>query len=268
MNIVASVNAPEVEVTIPMATTTITNNRIHKDLLKSKPVATRKLIFSDAPNPDNVDDTIFFITVDGATPEAFNVNIAPAVTAIQGTVEDWIIENHALEDHIFHIHQLHFLLLEENGKKVSDMQQQYLDSVQVKYWDGVSTTYSSVKLRMDFTGDIAGTFPFHCHILEHEDKGMMAILKVTKNTESLKYNPYILSESQISEFRDNYSLGSDIIFVVICILATLGLVQIAFVVGRVGLRRFREFSHIDFSILDSSEKSIGQSNDLVELVVL
>jgi FtsP/CotA-like multicopper oxidase with cupredoxin domain len=31
---------------------------------------------------------------------------------------------------------------------------------------------------MDFRGDIAGDFVYHCHILDHEDNGMMAIIRV------------------------------------------------------------------------------------------
>ena len=36
----------------------------------------------------------------------------------------------------------------------------------------------SVKLRMDFRGPEVGDFVYHCHILEHEDGGMMAIIRV------------------------------------------------------------------------------------------
>ncbi|MEO6990152.1 MAG: multicopper oxidase domain-containing protein, partial [Candidatus Baltobacteraceae bacterium] len=36
-----------------------------------------------------------------------------------------------------------------------------------------------VKLRMDFRGkNIVGTFVYHCHLLEHEDNGMMAKIRV------------------------------------------------------------------------------------------
>jgi FtsP/CotA-like multicopper oxidase with cupredoxin domain len=34
---------------------------------------------------------------------------------------------------------------------------------------------------MDFRSpEIIGTFPFHCHILEHEDAGMMGAIRVEK----------------------------------------------------------------------------------------
>jgi len=47
------------------------------------------------------------------------------------------------------------------------------DTVPIPYWSG-SGAYHSVKVRMDFSDPtIAGTFLFHCHILLHEDLGMM-----------------------------------------------------------------------------------------------
>jgi FtsP/CotA-like multicopper oxidase with cupredoxin domain len=39
-----------------------------------------------------------------------------------------------------------------------------------------------VKLRLDFRDPgIVGVFPFHCHILDHEDAGMMATVQVNPN---------------------------------------------------------------------------------------
>jgi FtsP/CotA-like multicopper oxidase with cupredoxin domain len=37
----------------------------------------------------------------------------------------------------------------------------------------------SVTLLMDFRGPDVGDFVYHCHILGHEDLGMMAIIRVT-----------------------------------------------------------------------------------------
>ncbi|HEX4783341.1 MAG TPA: multicopper oxidase domain-containing protein [Candidatus Sulfotelmatobacter sp.] len=38
--------------------------------------------------------------------------------------------------------------------------------------------YPSVTVRLDFRGLDIGDFAYHCHILEHEDHGMMAIIRV------------------------------------------------------------------------------------------
>lgn len=144
------------------------------------PVRVRKLYFSEEPqNPaDPKSPTVFFITVDGQTPTPFDPNSpAPNITVRQGDVEDWIIENRSQELHAFHIHQIHFMLLDWNGVPINEP---FLrDTVNVAYWDGNSPVYPSVKLRMDFRDPrIIGTFVYHCHLLEHEDGGMMGTIRV------------------------------------------------------------------------------------------
>ena len=120
----------------------------------------------------------YYITVEGQTPKLFSMDFTkPDIVAEQGTVEDWIIENRAREAHAFHIHQLHFQLLEREGLRADDLALR--DTIDLPFWDGKSSTYPSVKLRMDFRGkEIVGTFVFHCHILEHEDGGMMGSIRV------------------------------------------------------------------------------------------
>jgi FtsP/CotA-like multicopper oxidase with cupredoxin domain len=120
---------------------------------------------------------LFFITVDGQTPTLFNPLDPPSITTRQGAVEDWTIENRAQENHEFHMHQIHFLLLERDGVPVPKDQQQFLDMVEVPYWTG-SGPFPSVTVRMDFRGADVGDFVYHCHILDHEDQGMMAIIRV------------------------------------------------------------------------------------------
>jgi FtsP/CotA-like multicopper oxidase with cupredoxin domain len=144
------------------------------------PVRTRKLYFSekliDPNNPASA--TEFYITVDGQTPKPFDPSSGvPNIIAKQGTVEDWIIENRSNELHTFHIHQLHFLLLDYLGRPVNEP---FLrDTVNVPYYDGKSFEYPRVRLRMDFRDpNIVGTFVYHCHLLEHEDKGMMGTIRV------------------------------------------------------------------------------------------
>ena len=118
------------------------------------------------------------MTVEGQTPKAFDPDSAlPSMVAQQGTVEDWTIENRTQEFHAFHIHQIHFLMTEWNGRKVDEP---FLrDTVNLEYWDGKSAAYPSIKLRMDFRQPNAvGILPYHCHLLEHQDGGMMGILRV------------------------------------------------------------------------------------------
>jgi FtsP/CotA-like multicopper oxidase with cupredoxin domain len=157
-------------------------------LLKSKsewigavtPVRTRKLYFSEVQqNPtDPSSPTTFYLTVEGQPPAPFNPNSdTPNIVTHQGDVEDWIIENRTQELHAFHIHQVHFMLLEWFGLPVNEP---FLrDTVNVPFWDGKNAIYPRVKLRMDFRDpNSIGLFPYHCHLLEHEDGGMMGLIRV------------------------------------------------------------------------------------------
>ena len=60
------------------------------------------------------------------------------------------------------------------------MNEPYLrDTVNVPFYDGKSLQYPEIKVRMDFRDpNTIGTFVFHCHLLEHEDNGMMALIRV------------------------------------------------------------------------------------------
>jgi FtsP/CotA-like multicopper oxidase with cupredoxin domain len=144
------------------------------------PVRVRKLYFSEKlTNPaDPNSATEFYLTVDGETPKPFDpAATEPDITVRQGDVEDWIIENRSTELHAFHIHQLHFLLIGWSGAPVNEP---FLrDTVNVPYYNGHTLTYPSVRLRMDFRDpDTVGTFVYHCHLLEHEDGGMMGTIRV------------------------------------------------------------------------------------------
>jgi FtsP/CotA-like multicopper oxidase with cupredoxin domain len=144
------------------------------------PIRTRRLYFSEKPlDPNNPSGaTEFYLTLDGQTPVAFDPKSSmPNIIAKQGTVEDWIIENRSNELHAFHIHQLHFMLLDYLGRRVNEP---FLrDTVNVPYYNGKAFEYPSVRLRMDFRDpNTIGTFVYHCHLLEHEDGGMMGLIRV------------------------------------------------------------------------------------------
>jgi FtsP/CotA-like multicopper oxidase with cupredoxin domain len=141
--------------------------------------ARRKLHFFEVlQDPtDPASPTNFFITVDGAPETLFNAANPPAIVTTQGAVEEWTIENRTQEVHEFHIHQIHFKLEKTNGISLPAYQQQYLDTVQVPYGTG-SPPYPTVTVLMDFRGEITGDFVYHCHILGHEDNGMMATIRV------------------------------------------------------------------------------------------
>jgi suppressor of ftsI len=98
--------------------------------------------------------------------EKFTVDAAPMLRAKVGTFQHWRIVNATDELHPMHIHQVHFLAFAENDKPIADPV--WLDTVNVPYG-------GTVDVVMDFTNPvIKGVSVFHCHLLNHEDKGMMA----------------------------------------------------------------------------------------------
>jgi len=98
--------------------------------------------------------------------QKFEMNSGPMLIVDVGSLQHWRVLNPTREVHPFHIHQVHFLVYAVDNKSVKDPL--WVDTVNVSYG-------SSVDLVMDFTDPIIrGMSLFHCHLLSHEDKGMMA----------------------------------------------------------------------------------------------
>ena len=176
-NIVVSESTPTPVSTVPMPTKTLTTP--FPNVLDQVPNAVRSLYFSQVLlDPLVIESpTEFYITVDGETSVLYDASTPPAIVTTQGNVEIWTIENRAAETHVFHIHQLHFLVLKIDGKPL--MPPVYLDVLQITAWSGnPGDPYHSIEVLMDFRGPIVGDFLFHCHILGHEDQGMMAKIQV------------------------------------------------------------------------------------------
>jgi FtsP/CotA-like multicopper oxidase with cupredoxin domain len=147
--------------------------------------ATRTFQFSE------IQPSQFFITQvsAGQTPTVFDNNNPPAVITTQGSVEHWNIQNIAQENHEFHQHQIHFLVLSQDNYEINGnphnaaMTGQFADMIEVPFWTGKkSTPLPQAELLMDFRGPDVGDFVYHCHILSHEDLGMMAIERVCPST--------------------------------------------------------------------------------------
>jgi FtsP/CotA-like multicopper oxidase with cupredoxin domain len=153
-----------------------------EDLANATVTAERKLYFSEIRPPvsRDLENTKFFITVDGDDEKIYDPNNPPAITTTRGAVEEWTIENRTAEVHEFHMHQIHFLAEEIDGVAIPKKKQQLYDVVQIPYWTGQGA-FPSIKVKMDFRGPTVGDFVYHCHILDHEDAGMMAIIRVLPN---------------------------------------------------------------------------------------
>jgi L-ascorbate oxidase len=112
----------------------------------------------------------------------------------KGVTEHWELVNVAGEDHNFHIHQTKFQVAPEGASNTSIEPARgavQLDNVPVptnkaqekgscdgsiqRWRDGICKPVP-VEVLIPFTQ--VGDFVFHCHILEHEDGGMMAKIRV------------------------------------------------------------------------------------------
>jgi FtsP/CotA-like multicopper oxidase with cupredoxin domain len=150
------------------------------------PVRRRTFAFTEYQRANN-SKTDFYITEvsqPDAIIEPYPMNGAPSsvVEVESNSVEEWTILNFTHELHNFHIHQLHFRVIEGDDKFVEG---RMLDTINVPValpdanWSPDDpVTPGKVRLLMRFHKNISGEFVFHCHILSHEDKGMMGLIRV------------------------------------------------------------------------------------------
>jgi FtsP/CotA-like multicopper oxidase with cupredoxin domain len=187
---------------VPAFTGLDTSRQMFAGITNVTPSVTRTVFFEEKE-----DGTAFFINASGCVTAAgaqcpiqpypldtaFDNNNPPAIITTQGSVEKWLIQNHARENHELHQHQIHFKVLSQDNFEINGTKQapgingQFLDMVEVPYCDSTqlpcTKPFPQVQALMDFRGPDIGDFVFHCHILGHEDRGMMAIERVVPNRE-------------------------------------------------------------------------------------
>jgi suppressor of ftsI len=96
-------------------------------------------------------------------------------TVSLGDTEEWTIVNTDQQYHSFHIHQTAFLVTEVNGVVQDE------DSLRDTFSTPPATAAGPgiLKVLIPFTDPvIRGKFVYHCHAVDHEDKGMMGIVEV------------------------------------------------------------------------------------------
>ncbi|HWT07314.1 MAG TPA: multicopper oxidase domain-containing protein, partial [Xanthomonadales bacterium] len=108
----------------------------------------------------------------------------------QDTIEEWYLFNATLQAHAFHIHQLTFVALESAFEPQKE-QKVFLDSIALPAGaitgaiplppatpnpNGPLLRPSRTIIKINFTNVDKGTFVYHCHMLAHEDAGMMGIV--------------------------------------------------------------------------------------------
>ena len=182
---------------VPASTGVDTSKQMFGGIANQTPSLTRTIFFEELQ-----DGSAFFINFSGCVTAAgakcatqpypidtpFDNNNPPAFITTQGSVEKWIIQNHAQENHEFHQHQIHFQVMAQNNYELNGnpsntaMNGQFADMIEVPFWDNVKNPNPSqvpaAVLLMDFRGMDVGQFVYHCHILSHEDLGMMQIIQV------------------------------------------------------------------------------------------
>jgi FtsP/CotA-like multicopper oxidase with cupredoxin domain len=147
-----------------------------------------------APPPEAVDAAFpdFFLTQIASTADpalqpvikpfdmsSLRPDVVVHLNGADSVTEQWTIQNYALENHAFHIHQIHFRDISSGGRDPQGSP--LLDTVNVvpaENANGVPGAPGQVTLLMTFTRAQIGEFVFHCHILGHEDNGMMQKLRV------------------------------------------------------------------------------------------
>ncbi len=99
--------------------------------------------------------------------QAMDMNVINEVTHAN-TFEIWELQNPSIMHHPFHVHNTQFRVLDRDGKAPYPWERGFKDTV---------TVHANEKVRILFpTGPYKSSnesYMYHCHILEHEDAGMM-----------------------------------------------------------------------------------------------
>ncbi len=121
-------------------------------------------------------------TIDGI---AFDGVVPANRKMVLGTAEEWTLTNVTFETHPFHIHVNPFFVTHIAGEELAsdDPRRRWQDTLAIPPDQGASAPpdHNSVKFRTRFA-DFTGKFVIHCHILFHEDAGMMQAVEVIEPT--------------------------------------------------------------------------------------
>ncbi|MDB5028423.1 MAG: multicopper oxidase, type 2 [Candidatus Eremiobacteraeota bacterium] len=148
---------------------------------------------ADGPNPPPALKALPFnerpFWLAGRTPVNPAYPYIPWVQVHQNDVEQWYLYNATGEIHAFHIHQLTFVALKSPFESTNPYQQVFLDTIGLPAGQLTNPqtppqnslpliTPSLTKILIDFRHVDPGVFVFHCHMLFHEDHGMMGVVEV------------------------------------------------------------------------------------------
>jgi len=152
----------------------IPRQRQARDLRDETVTAHRELVFDMGMNPrkgpgrtarePGMGQSMMDFTINGQVFDPQRVDI----TTSSGGIEEWTLRNTSPMDHPVHLHVWPMQLIEDQGQPVEATE--WRDVVNVP-------ANSSVKVRIAFETYVGKTV-YHCHILDHEDLGMMGLIEV------------------------------------------------------------------------------------------
>ncbi|MCI3273269.1 multicopper oxidase family protein [Streptomyces cylindrosporus] len=101
------------------------------------------------------------------------------ISTTLGSKEIWTIKNSTQLEHSFHLHDVPYQLISINGEDPTGVQLGWYDTYEV-------VGGGSIVIAMEFTDFADDTYMYmlHCHLLQHEDEGMMASLMITDDGSS------------------------------------------------------------------------------------
>jgi suppressor of ftsI len=110
----------------------------------------------------------------------FHPTEMPMAAPVRGTLEEWTLVNQTTDDHPFHIHVNGFQVISVNGERYHANGHQDIVNIPAQTLVDGKLIDGKVVIRQRFRR-FTGWFVFHCHILQHEDAGMMATIQVRKS---------------------------------------------------------------------------------------
>ena len=154
LQVVAATDNPVTE--IPTALVEVT------PIPESEADLTRELTFTPAsPGPNQLNGDFL---ING---NSFHLDVINAVIPL-GNTEIWSIFNQSAIAHPFHIHDVQFYVLDRNGNPPPASEQGLKDVILIRPME----TVRFITKFEDFANEEV-PYMYHCHMLYHEDKGMM-----------------------------------------------------------------------------------------------
>ncbi len=142
-------------------------------------------ILSASTNRTLVFDTLRLLPIDppnraegpfGINNETFNLDSINELVYLN-TTEIWTLVNKTLIAHPFHIHDIQFNVIEKSGLPPSPSEDGWKDVILVLPNDSVKFI-----TKFETFADNTTPYMYHCHLLHHEDDGMMGSFLVVDST--------------------------------------------------------------------------------------